>query len=171
MHLHYSNETTTIINETTIGPLSVVVGKMPTYANCQWERIISSWLTSLWEVKWWPKRSNLRLNKQYFQDAILEVMLRYNFLIPNRAISFICGELNTVDHTLIWKKGPFVNCRHNRLRDIATSSFIAALLNKCLPEVSTEPPRPCWRCQVLMESLPRWTTLKPSLEEHSNTNI
>ena len=43
-----------------------------------------------------------------------------------------------------------MNCRHNRLRDV-----IAELLNKCLPQVSTEPPL----LPVTGESLPRGTTL------------
>ena len=83
------------------------------------------------------------------QDAIC---LRYNFTIPNRAATCTCGEPNTVDHTLICKRGPFVNCRHNRLRDV-----ISELLNKCLPEVSTEPPL----LPVTGESLSRGTTLEP----------
>ena len=115
--------------------------KMLIYAS---EKGASSWLTSLPLEKY-----GYVLSKQYFQDAIC---LRYNFLIPNRAVRCICGELNTVDHTLICKRGPFVNCRHNRLRDV-----IAALLNKCLPEVSTEP----LLLPVTGESLPRGTTLQP----------
>ena len=111
--------------------------KMLIYAS---EKGASSWLTSLPLEKY-----GYVLSKQYFQDAIC---LRYNFLIPNRAVRCICGELNTVDHTLICKRGPFVNCRHNRLRDV-----IAALLNKCLPEVSTEP----LLLPVTGESLPRGT--------------
>ena len=47
-----------------------------------------------------------------------------------------------------------MNCRHNRLRDV-----IAELLNKCLPEVSTEPPL----LLVTGESLPRGTTLEPGV--------
>jgi len=58
-----------------------------------------------------------------------------------------------VDHTLICKKGPFVNCRHNRLRDV-----IAGLLEKCMPEVMTEPPL----LPVTGESIPRGTTLNDS---------
>jgi len=51
------------------------------------------------------------------------------------------------------KKWPFVNCRHNRLRDV-----IAGLLEKCMPEVMTEPPL----LPVTGESLLRGTTLKDS---------
>ena len=117
------------------------ISKMIIFAS---EKGASSWLTGR------PLESSGHvLNKQFFQDAIC---LRYNFTIPNRAATCICGEPNTVDHTLICKRGPFVNCRHNRLCDV-----IAELLNKCLPEVSTESPL----LPVTGESLPRETTLEP----------
>ena len=68
------------------------------------EKGASSWLTGR------PLESSGHvLNKQFFQDAIC---LRYNFTIPNRAATCICGEPNTVDHKLICKRGPFANCRH-----------------------------------------------------------
>ena len=56
---------------------------------------------------------------------------RYQTEVPN---VFVVHEAQhcTVDHTLICKRGPFVNWRHNRLRGV-----IAELLNKCLPEVLT----------------------------------
>ena len=69
------------------------MSKMLIYAS---EKGASSWLTSLPLEKY-----GYVLSKQYFQDAIC---LRYNFLIPNRAVRCICGELNTVDHTLICKR-------------------------------------------------------------------
>ena len=117
------------------------ISKMTIFAS---EKGASSWLTGR------PLESSGHvLNKQFFQDAIY---LRYNFTIPNRAATCICGELNTVDHTLICNlRGPFVNCKHNRLHDV-----IAELLNKCLPEFSTEPPL----LPVTGESLPRGTTLE-----------
>ena len=112
------------------------------------EKGASSWLTSR------PlESSGYVLNKQFFQDAIC---LRYNFLIPHRAVNCLCGELNTVDLTLICNKGPFVNYRHNRLRDV-----IAGLFEKCMPEVMTEPPL----LPVTGESLPRGTTLKDLVQD------
>ena len=67
-------------------------------------------------------------HKAVLQEAICWLLLRYNFATTNIAVTCICGELNTVYQTLICKRGPFVNCRHNRPRDV-----IAELLNKCLP--------------------------------------
>ena len=72
------------------------------------------------------------------------------------AATCICREPNSFDHTLICKRGPFVDYRHNRLRDV-----IAELLNTCLPKVSTEPPL----LQVTAESLPRGTTLEPGARQ------
>jgi len=123
----------------------LIISKMIVYAS---EKGASSWLTSR------PlESSGYVLNKQFFQEAIC---LRYNFLLPHRALNCLCGELNTVDLTLICKKMPFVNCRHNRLRDV-----IAGLFEKCMPEVMTEPPL----LPVTGESLPRGTTLKDLVQD------
>ena len=65
------------------------------------EKGASSWLSAL------PlEQFGFALNKQEFVDAIA---LRYNFDIPGRSQTCVCGEINTQDHSLICKKGGFVS--------------------------------------------------------------
>ena len=74
------------------------------------EKGAGSWLTAL------PLKSyGYSLNKQEFKDAIC---LRYGWNIPNTPIFCACGSKNSVDHTLICKKGGYVAMRHNNIRDI-----------------------------------------------------
>jgi hypothetical protein len=69
-----------------------------------------SWLTAL------PLQDHgFCLNKQEFRDA---VCLRYGWKIPNTPQYCGCGSQNSVDHTLICKKGGYVSMRHNALRDL-----------------------------------------------------
>ena len=55
------------------------------------------------------------LNKQEFRDAMC---LRYGWQIHNTPPFCGCGQRNSVDHTLICKKGGYVAMRHNNLRDL-----------------------------------------------------
>ena len=90
------------------------------------EKGASSWLSAL------PlEQFGFALNKQEFVDAIA---LRYNFDIPGRSQTCVCGEINTQDHSLICKKGGFVSIRHITIRDTT-----ASLLEKVAYGVETEP--------------------------------
>ena len=55
------------------------------------------------------------LNKQEFRDALC---LRYGWRIPNTPTFCGCGNKNSIDHTLICKKGGYVFMRHNNIRDL-----------------------------------------------------
>ena len=68
----------------------------------------SSWLSSLPIVS-----CGFYLNKKAFHDAIC---LRYNWRIEGMAVVCVCGERNTVNHSLILPKGGFVVKRHNEIR-------------------------------------------------------
>ena len=91
------------------------------------EKGASTWLTSL------PLQSfGYTLNRQEFNDALA---LRYNMKIKDAAKKCVCGEMNTVNHLLICKKGGYVSLRHNSLRDT-----IAELMsNAGCRDVETEP--------------------------------
>ncbi len=58
------------------------------------------------------------LNKQEFRDALC---LRCGWSIANMPHFCGCGQKNSVDHTLICKKGGYVAMRHNDLRDLNIS--------------------------------------------------
>ena len=69
-----------------------------------------SWLTVL------PlKDCGYCLNKEEFRDALC---LRYGWNIPKTPAFCGCGQRNTIDHTLMCKKGGYVAMRHNNLRDL-----------------------------------------------------
>lgn len=90
------------------------------------EKGAGCWLTAL------PLKScGYTLNKQEFKDA---VYLRYGWQIPNTPQYCGCGVRNSVDHTLICKKGGYVAMRHNALRDIN-----AELQREVCRDVVTEP--------------------------------
>ena len=73
------------------------------------EKGASSWLSAL------PiQRLGYTLNKQEFRDA---VCLRYGWNIADMPMFCGCGQLNSMDHVLICKKGGYVSMRHNILRD------------------------------------------------------
>ena len=74
------------------------------------EKGSGAWLTAL------PLQDHgFCLNKQEFRDA---VCLRYGWRIPNTPQHCGCGAVNTINHTLICKKGGFVSMRNNALRDL-----------------------------------------------------
>ena len=90
------------------------------------EKGASSWLSAL------PlRRLGYIMNKQEFRDAI---RLRYGWSIPGTPKHCACGQLNSVDHILICKKGGYVTMRHNVLRDTE-----AKLMEKVCKDVRTEP--------------------------------
>ena len=74
------------------------------------EKGSGSWLTAL------PLKSyGYSLNKVEFRDALC---LRYSWEIPNTPPCCGCGCTNSVNHTLMCKKGGYVAMRHNNLRDM-----------------------------------------------------
>ena len=74
------------------------------------EKGSGSWLSVL------PlKDHGYSLNKQEFRDALC---LRYGWSVPNMPHFCGCGQKNSIDHTLICKKGGYVAMRHNNLRDL-----------------------------------------------------
>ncbi len=91
------------------------------------EKGASTWLTAL------PLKSfGYLLNKQEFTDAIC---LRYNLKIKDTAKVCVCGDINTLNHSLICKKGGYVSMRHNSLVDV-----IAKMLSSAgCKDVETEP--------------------------------
>ena len=90
------------------------------------EKGSGAWLTAL------PlKDHGFSLNKQEFRDA---VCLRYGWRIPNTPQYCGCGAVNSVNHTLICRKGGFVFMRHNALRDLN-----AELQSEVCKDVVVEP--------------------------------
>ena len=90
------------------------------------EKGSSAWLTVL------PlKDLGFNLDKRQFRDA---VKLRYDWPIDDIPSTCACGEVFTVDHSMICKLGGFVIQRHNELRDLE-----AELLSTVCSDVETEP--------------------------------
>ena len=61
--------------------------------------------------------------------------LRYNFPLKGTPTFCSRGERNTLDHSLICKKGGFVSMRHNQIRDLE-----AMLMSEVCKDVQREPP-------------------------------
>ena len=97
-----------------------------TYFEGAQEKGASSWLSAL------PlKKLGYSLNKQEFRDA---VSLRYGWEIRGTPKACVCGEKNTLDHSLICKRGGFVAMRHNILRNVE-----ANLMKEVCRDVQIEP--------------------------------
>ena len=91
------------------------------------EKGSSCWLTSL------PlSECDFVMNKQEFRDALC---LRYNYHIKDIPKHCACGQTNSIDHTLICKKGGFVSMRHNQIRNLE-----AHFLSEVCRDVNIEPP-------------------------------
>ena len=90
------------------------------------QKSVGCWLTALPVQSW-----GYTLNKQRFRDAI---RLRYGWNFTNIPSHCMCGKKNDVDHLLICKKGPYVNMRHNRVRDLE-----AELMREVCHDVQVEP--------------------------------
>ena len=74
------------------------------------EKGSSVWLTVL------PLREmGFNLNKREFRDAI---KLRYDWPVDDIPSTCVCGDIFTVDHAMICKRGGFITQRHNELRDL-----------------------------------------------------
>ena len=71
------------------------------------------------------------LNKREFRDAI---KLRYDWPIEDIPDRCVCGDIFSVDHSMVCKKGGFIIQRHNELRDLE-----ADLLSMVCKDVEIEP--------------------------------
>ena len=71
------------------------------------------------------------LNKREFRDAI---KLRYDWPIEDIPTRCICGDIFSVDHSMVCKKGGFIIQRNNELRDLE-----ADLLSMVCNDVEIEP--------------------------------
>ena len=88
------------------------------------EKGSSMWLTVL-------PLQELNLKKRQFRDGI---KLRYEWPIDEIISICVCGEVFTVDHTMICKRGGFIIQRHNELKDLEEE-----LLRTVCSEVAIEP--------------------------------
>ncbi len=90
------------------------------------EKGSSAWLTIL------PLQDlGFNLNKREFRDA---VKLRYDWQVDDIPSICACGDVFTVDHSMICKLGGFVTQHHNELSDLE-----AELLSTVCRDVETEP--------------------------------
>ena len=71
------------------------------------------------------------LNKREFRDAI---KLRYDWPIEDIPTRCVCGDIFSVDHSMVCKKGGFIIQRHSELRDLE-----ADLLSMVCNDVEIEP--------------------------------
>ena len=76
------------------------------------------------------QEKNLNLNKQEFRDAL---RIRYDMKLANLPSKCVCGEMFSMDHALICKKGGLISKRHDNVRDLLT-----VLLNKVCVDVQSE---------------------------------
>ena len=90
------------------------------------EKGSSVWLTvvSLHEL-------GFNLNKREFRDAI---KLRYDWPIEDIPTRCVCGDIFSVDHSMVCKRGGFIIQRNNELRDLE-----ADLLSMVCNDVEIEP--------------------------------
>ena len=90
------------------------------------EKGSSAWLSAL------PLESlGYTLNKAQFRDALC---LRFGWALTNVPQFCGCGSKNSIDHSLICKKGGYVSIRHDNIRDVE-----AGFLKEICKDVSTEP--------------------------------
>ena len=90
------------------------------------EKGASNWLTVI------PlKEMNFNLNKREFRDAI---KLRYDLEITDMPAICTCGDLFTVDHAMVCRRGGLIIQRHNEIRDLE-----AEMLRMVCTDVETEP--------------------------------
>ena len=87
--------------------------------------------SSIWLTVLPPREIGFNLNRREFRDAI---KLRYDWQIDDSPSMCVCGEVFTVDHAMICKRGGFVIQRHNKLRNLE-----AELLRTVGSDVEIEP--------------------------------
>ena len=90
------------------------------------EKGASNWLTVI------PiKEMNFSLNKREFRGAI---KLRYDWEITDIPAICTCGDLFTVDHAMVCRRGGLIIQGHNEIRDLE-----AEMLRMVCTDVETEP--------------------------------
>ena len=87
--------------------------------------------SSVWLTVVPPHELGFNLNKRDFRDAI---KLRYDWPIEDIPTRCVCGDIFSVDHSMVCKKGGFIIQRHNELRDLE-----ADLLSMVCNDVEIEP--------------------------------
>ena len=103
-----------------------VSGSMRRILELNQEKSAGTWLTAL------PNQAlGVTFNKEEFRDG---VFARYGWDIPGTPSHCACGKENTFDHILNCKSGPYVNLRHNRVRDLE-----AELMKEVCYNVQIEP--------------------------------
>jgi hypothetical protein len=109
--------------KTIAGELDVKVKRL---LMCAQEKGASAWLAAL------PlKKLGYSINKQEFRDALC---LRYGWKINDMPTHCACGEVNSVDHVLVCRRGGYVIMRHNALRDTE-----AKIMEQVCTDVRVEP--------------------------------
>ena len=98
------------------------------------EKESSVWLTVL------PLREmSFNLNKREFRDAI---KLLYDWPVDDVPSTCVCGEVFTIDHAMICRRGGFVIQRHNELRHLEAEPLStvcsAVKLQPVLQDISGE---------------------------------
>jgi len=89
------------------------------------EKGVSSWLSAL------PiKAIGYAVNKQELMDTIC---MRYGWKVKGIPTHCACGEINSVDHSLICKLGGYTLMRHNSVRDSE-----AQIMREVCRDVQTE---------------------------------
>ena len=74
---------------------------------------------------------NFNVNKREFRDAI---KLTYDWEITDIPAICTCGDLFTLDHAMICRRGGLINQRHSEIRDLE-----AEMLRMVCTDVETEP--------------------------------
>ena len=92
------------------------------------EKGSSVWLTVL------PLHEmDFNLSKGEFRDAI---KLRYHWPVDDIPSTCVCGDIFTIDHAMIWKRGGFFTQRHNELGDLEADVVMMLRLS---PSFKTSP--------------------------------
>ena len=65
------------------------------------------------------------LNKSKFRDTI---KLHYDWPVDDIPSTCVCGNIFTVDHAMICKRGGFVTQRHNELRDLDVEADLLSIV-------------------------------------------
>ena len=87
--------------------------------------------SSIWLTVLPLHKMGFNLNKREFCDAI---KLCYDWPVDDIPSTCVYGDIFTVDHAMICKRGGFVTQRHNELRDLE-----AELLSMVCSDVEIEP--------------------------------
>ena len=81
------------------------------------------------------KQHNFWLHKGDFRDGLC---LRYNWPLKFIASTCICGQQQSLEHTLSCSRGGFPTLRHNEIRDI-TASYLSEIRSNITVEPHLQP--------------------------------